>query len=129
MARIQSFKDLFVWQEAMHLTERCYHETEPFPRREHFGLASQLRKSAVSIASNIAEGQNRSSRAAYRNHIAIALGSQAELETQIELARRLSFINENGAGDLSDRAAHVGRLLRRLLNALDSDEGSERPAP
>jgi four helix bundle protein len=120
MARIKSFRDLTVWQVAMTLAERCYRTTETFPKREHYGLAAQRRKTALSIPSNIAEGHNRSSRAAYRNHVAVALGSQAELETQIELSRRLELLEESTVAELANAAGAVGRLLHRLLAALDA---------
>ncbi len=120
MARIPCYRELKVWQMAMDLAVLCYRSTEKFPNREHFGLAAHVRKTSVSIASNIAEGHNRSSRAAYRNHVAVALGSQAELETQIELSCRLALLDRMAATELMDRAGDVGRLLHRLLAALDT---------
>lgn len=90
MAAIKSYRDLEVWQKAMLLAESCYRWTEEFPKREIYGLASQLRRAAVSIASNIAEGNSRRSRQAYLNHLSITLGSQSEVETQVELAPDLA---------------------------------------
>jgi four helix bundle protein len=107
-----------------------FRATEFFPRREHFGLAAQIRKTAISIASNIAEGHNRSSRLAYRNHVAIALGSQAELETQVELAGRLEFVSEQAANALLATIGEVGRMLHGLLSALNRDASTaERQLP
>src|SRR5258708_18176840 len=91
MPKIQSFRDLIAWQKAMDLVDMVYDLTEGFPSREHFGLAYQLRKSAVSIPSNIAEGSRRKT-PGYVHHLVIALGSHAELDTQCELATRRRFI-------------------------------------
>jgi len=121
MARIASYRDLVVWQKAMDLAICCY-EVTAFPAQERFGLAAQLRKAAVSIPSNVAEGHNRRSRDAYRNHVSIALGSQAEVETQMELARRLQFVGTPEASRLGKLAAEVGRLLHGLVRALEHDD-------
>jgi four helix bundle protein len=79
--KIQSYRDLEVWREAMKLAEVCYEATAAFPARETYGLASQIRRVAVSVASNIAEGHSRRTLQAYLNHLSIALGSQSDLET------------------------------------------------
>ena len=92
MARIATFHELIVWQRAMDLAERLYREVRHFPSDERFGLVRQLQRASASVPANIAEGFNRRSRAAYRFHVAIGLGSQAELRTHLELAKRLSFI-------------------------------------
>ena len=97
MVPIKSFRGLIAWQKAMDLADLVYDLTEDFPARERFGLAYQLRKSAVSIPSNIAEG-SRHKTPGYANHLIIALGSHAELDTQCELATRRRFIK------LDDRA-------------------------
>jgi four helix bundle protein len=104
----------------MELAEGCYRFTETFPKSEVFGLAAHIRKSAVSIPSNVAEGHNRRSSPAYASFIAIAMGSQAELETQIELARRLGMGKAADAVRLLDVAAEVGRILHGLRQALGS---------
>jgi four helix bundle protein len=118
MAQIRSYRDLEAWKLSMKLAEACYRFTETFPKAEMFGLAAHIRKSAVSIASNIAEGHSRRSRSAYVSFIGIAMGSQAELETQIELARRLGLGKEAEAMRLLDAAAEVGRILHGLRLAL-----------
>jgi four helix bundle protein len=102
----------------MELAEGCYRFTESFPKSEVFGLAAHIRKSGVSIPSNIAEGHNRRSRTAYASFIAIAMGSQAELETQVELSRRLGLGKDAEALKLLDAAAEVGRILHGLRLAL-----------
>ncbi|HET7841141.1 MAG TPA: four helix bundle protein [Terriglobia bacterium] len=84
-----------------------------------YGLASQIRRAAVSIPSNIAEGHSRRSLQAYLNHLSIALGSQAELETQIDLSRRLKFISENSSEQILVMAGCVGRMLHALIRSLE----------
>jgi four helix bundle protein len=97
MSKITSFRDPIAWQKSMDLADMIYDLTESFPPREHFGLAYQLRTSAVSIPSNIAEGSRRRT-PGYVHHLVIALGSHAELDTQCELATGRRFI---GAKDKS----------------------------
>ena len=87
--KIDSYKDLIVWEKAIFLTIEIYKITENFPKEEIYGLTSQMRRSAVSIPSNIAEGRNRGTRKDFCNFLRIALGSCAELSTQIEIAKRL----------------------------------------
>jgi four helix bundle protein len=114
---ITSFRDLNVWQKSMNLTERVYAATGNFPRSEEFGLRSQIRRAAVSIPSNVAEGKAIGGRA-YRRHIKIALGSDAELQTQIELAMRLGMLDKPVAEELLDQASEIGRMLAGLFKAL-----------
>jgi four helix bundle protein len=119
MPKIQSFRDLIAWQKAMDLADMIYDLTEGFPAREHFGLADQLRKSAVSIPSNIAEGSRRKT-PGYLNHLVIALGSHAELDTQCELAIRRRFIDVANSERAAELVAEVGRITHgraRSLNA------------
>jgi len=118
MTPIRSYRDLDAWKLSMKLAEGCYRFTEGFPKSEAFGLAAHIRRSAVSIPSNIAEGHSRRSRTAYASFVAIAMGSQAELETQIELARRLGMGQEEDAVRLLESAADVGRVLHGLRSAL-----------
>jgi four helix bundle protein len=120
---IQSFRDLTVWQKAMALTERVYLETEALPRAEVYGLTSQIRRAAVSIPSNIAEGKAVSGRN-YPRHVRIALGSEAELQTQLELAVRLKMLDPQAARKLVDETAEVGRMLSALLKSLERASGS-----
>lgn len=120
---IKSHRDLEVWQEAMKLAEMCYEQTARFPSRETYGLANQIRRAAVSIPSNIAEGHGRRSLAAYLNHLSIALGSQAELETQIELSGRLKLLSDGATKDILAKAGQVGRMLHALIQALERSAG------
>jgi len=91
MKKGRGYKDLVVWRKAMDLVTAVYKETEKYPQSEQYGLTSQTRRSAVSIPSNIAEGSKRGSKKDFRHFLIIAIGSGAELETQIEIAKRLPF--------------------------------------
>jgi four helix bundle protein len=117
---IQSFRDLTVWQKAMDLAVRIYGTTETFPRSEMFGLVSQLRRAATSIPSNIAEGKAVGG-LSFPRHLRIAHGSEAELQTQIELARRLNFLGDADAKALLSEASEVGRMLVGLERSLPKD--------
>jgi four helix bundle protein len=119
VAQVKSYRDLEVWRKAMSLAELCYRATDAFEKREIYGLASQIRRAAVSVASNIAEGHSRRSRPAYLNHLSIALGSQSEVETQIELASRLSIMPKEVASRILLTAEQVGRMLHALIAALE----------
>ena len=106
----------------MTLAEECYKLTAAFPHEERYGLTVQIRRAAVSIPSNLAEGHNRRSRRAFANHVGIALGSQAELETQIELAVRLQLASQDAAAPVQALAAEVGRLLHGLVRSLENSD-------
>jgi len=116
---LKSHKELTVWQKAMDLVVSCYCLTESFPKDSRFELTSQIRRAAVSIPSNIAEGFHRHSTPAYINHLRIALGSQAELETQLELAVRLRHSSVQATAPTMENLDHVGRMLHRLVTALE----------
>src|SRR4051794_27940976 len=103
-----TFRDLEAWQCAMSLVERCYAITKTFPPQEQFGIISQIRRAAVSIPANLAEGACRKSAAVFRHHVAIALGSQAELETCLEIARRLGYVSESAGLDVNNQCALTG---------------------
>jgi four helix bundle protein len=113
---IQSFRDLQVWQKSMTLTERVYISTETFPRSEEYGLRSQMRRAAVSIPSNIAEGKATGGQR-YRRHVKFALGSNAELQTQVELAMRLRLLDKGLGEELQVQASEVGRMLAGLFKS------------
>ena len=114
---IQSFRDLTVWQKSMELAVQVYDVTEKFPPGEKFGLKAQLRRAATSIASNIAEGKAVGG-FGYPRHLKIAHGSEAELQTQIELAQRLKFLGDAEANALLSQASEVGRMLVGLRRSL-----------
>jgi four helix bundle protein len=117
---VQTYRDLEAWQRAMNLVEQCYRTTKQFPREEQFGLTSQLRRAAVSVPSNVAEGSARLTTGAFINHVGIALGSLAEIETYVEIATRLNYISPPVAKALNEMSGAVGRLLNGLLRALRS---------
>jgi four helix bundle protein len=119
MSELRAYKRLDAWQQAMNLVEHCYHATTSFPSSELYGLTSQLRRAAVSIPANIAEGSCRRKTKAYANHAAIALGSHGELETCIELAHRLGYLKAKDREALEVRTESVGRLLSGLHRALE----------
>ena len=115
----QYYKDLVVWQRGMDLVVMCYRLTNDFPPSERMGLSFQIRKSAVSIPSNIAEGNQRRTTPAYINCVSIALGSQGELATQLEASRRLGFGLDRERAVAIDTCEEVGRLLYGLLESLE----------
>ena len=107
---------LLVWQEAINLIEVIYRETAKFPREELFGLTAQMRRSAVSISSNIAEGAGRNSPGELFQFLGFASGSRAELDTHLEIALRLGFVQKNS--DAIERLNRVGKLLVGLRKSL-----------
>ena len=111
-----TFHDLRVWQEAMNLTEEIYRATAQFPKHELYGLSSQMRRAAVSVPSNIAEGKGHRSDPEFVRFLFHARGSLLELETQILIARRLQYLPEEKAGELCGHAAAIGRGLNALIN-------------
>ena len=112
------YKDLDAWQSAMSLVTACYTATKVFPREELFGITSQLRRAAVSIPSNVAEGAGRKSDKANANHIAIALGSHAELETLLEIALRLGYATPAALAPVTEACARAGQLLNGLYRSV-----------
>lgn len=115
MSQLQSYKQLIVWQKSMLLAEKIYKITEKFPQAELYGLISQLRRAAVSVPSNIAEGYGRNSAKEYGHFYAIAYGSLLELETQIILASRLSFLKESDFNDINLIIEEVSKMLHVMI--------------
>ena len=105
---VRSYRDLVAWQKAMELVTKIYQVSHKFPREEVFGLTSQLRRAAVSVPSNIAEGQGRSSRKEFLYFSGNAKGSLSEVETQILIARNLGYIGDEGLNALLHIPAEVG---------------------
>lgn len=118
MSESFGFEKLDVWQRAMDLVDAIYRVSRDFPASELYSLTSQLRRSAVSIPSNIAEGYGRGDKA-FANHLRIARGSAFELRTQIEIARRQQFLNDQAAQDLAEGATRISRMIEGLLKSLD----------
>jgi four helix bundle protein len=117
MTEIKTFRDLVAWQKAMQLAQELYRATTTMPDTERFGLTSQMRRSAVSVPSNIAEGYARQSTDEYIRFLRIARGSLAELSTQVELAASLKFINPPIT--LSELLAETDRVLQGLIRSLE----------
>ena len=115
---IRSYRDLRVWKVGMDLVVNCYRSSERFPRDERFGLTQQMRRAAVSIPSNIAEGQGRVHLGEYLHHISIANGSLKELETQVLIANRLRFLNRETCIQLISQTSQLGRMLAGLTQKL-----------
>ncbi len=115
---IKSFRDLRVWQVGMDLVEHIYKLTQTFPAQELYGLTSQMRRAAVSIPSNIAEGHTREHSKEYLHHLSMAQASLAELETQLEIAARLKYLSSEQLSQALEQTASLGRQLYALRNAL-----------
>jgi four helix bundle protein len=120
--KTRHFRDLVVWQESMALARDIYSSTESFPKQETFGLTAQIRRAAVSVPSNIAEGHGRSSDKSFALFVSQARGSLFELETQLELASGLAYIRPVHATELIDRCEQIARKLNALLKALKEKE-------
>jgi four helix bundle protein len=121
MRATNSFRDLDVWREAMLLVEDVYGISRRFPADERYGLTSQLRRAAISIPSNIGEGSRRKRRKVFVNHLDIALGSQAEVDVQSEIALRLKFLQLDEHLRLQTRVDRIGRMLNGLIESLQPD--------
>jgi four helix bundle protein len=114
----QSFRDLLVWQRAMQLTVAIYRLTQEFPREEIYGLTSQIRRAAVSVPSNIAEGQARLNPAEFRQFLGIARGSVCEVQTQLEIARALGFGDSKLIDEAESLSHEVGKMIYSFLESL-----------
>jgi len=112
-----SYRDLIAWQKGMELTEKVYTVTRGFPDEERFGLVAQMRRSAVSIPSNVAEGFGRGQQGEFHRFLGIARGSLFEVQTQAELARRLGWIKGPGLADLRERMRELDAILTALMRA------------
>ena len=115
---VQSYRDLVAWNKAMELVTEIYRVTKKFPKEELFGLMSQLRRAAVSIPSNIAEGKGRLSKGEFRQFLGNARGSLAEVETQILIAQNLSYLDEPETNRLLAMVEEVGKVLNGLISAV-----------
>jgi len=117
--KITNFRDLDVWKKGIEIVKDVYKTVGDFPREEVFGLTSQMQRSAVSIPSNVAEGFNRFRNKEYKHFLYIALGSCAELETQIEIASELRYVTPESKNSLLEKLDHESRMLRNLAKKLD----------
>jgi four helix bundle protein len=124
MSTVNHFRDLQVWQRGMDVVEGVYRVSAAFPKSELYGLTSQIRRAAVSVPSNIAEGHSRASTKEYLNHISIAQASLAEVETQVEIATRLGYVSQPETASLIESSAVLGRQLYKLRDALVNRKGA-----
>jgi four helix bundle protein len=122
MTIVKSFKQLTVWQRSIELTMEIYRLTQRFPREELFGLTSQLRRAAVSVASNIAEGQSRGTKGEFIQFLGIARGSAAEVDTQLTITRGLKLADESSIDRCDSLCAEVGKMLNALMSSLKSSK-------
>ncbi len=118
MAAVKDYRDLIVWQKAMDLVETIYRTTGAFPREEIYGLTSQIRRAAISVPSNIAEGNGRNTTRDYVHFLGMAYGSVKEVETQVLIAERLRYIDPSRIAELVRLTAEVARLISGLINSL-----------
>lgn len=116
--QLKHYQQLIAWQKAIALVSELYSATKSFPRDEIYGLTSQLRRAAVSVPSNIAEGQGRATRGEFVQFLCHARGSLCEVETQIIIATNLHYIAPDRSVALSDRITEVGRILNGLIASL-----------
>jgi len=116
----QDFHDLTVWQRAIDLTVCIYQLTQKFPKEETYGLVSQLRRAAVSVGSNIAEGRGRLNPGEFRQFLGVALGSTFEIQTQLVVANRLGFGNESKAMEAAALCDEVSKMLTSFIHKLGS---------
>ncbi len=117
--KIRNFRDLDVWKKGIEIVKDVYETVNGFPKQEFYGLANQMQRCSVSIPSNIAEGFNRFHNKEYKQFLYVALGSCAELETQIEIAVVLKYINEQKKTSLLEKLDHESRMLRNLIKKLN----------
>lgn len=115
---MKSFRELRVWQKAMDLVETIYSLTRDFPKQETYALTSQLRRATISIPSNIAEGHTREHIKEYLHHLSMAQASLAEVETQLEIAARLTYLHSEQLRELLPETSSLGKQLYALRNAL-----------
>jgi len=115
---VQSYRQLIVWQRAMELVQSIYKLTKDFPKEEIYGLTSQIRQAAVSIPSNIAEGQGRDSTKEFLHHLSIAYGSLMEVETQILIAESLNYLKSEETKLILGKTSETGRLINGLTRSL-----------
>jgi four helix bundle protein len=117
---MESFKDLIIWQKGMDLVSDVYELTKSFPKEELYGLTSQIRRAAISIPTNIAEGWGRGTTKNYIQFLEIARGSLYELNTLIIISHNLKYIIQENCGTIETKINEIGRMLNALITKLDS---------
>ena len=126
---IQSYKDLIVWQKAMQMTEMVYSMVKKLPKEETYALSDQMRRAAVSIPSNIAEGYGRNSKKEYIQFLSIAKGSGYELETQMILTIRIGYVTEQEILPIMNLLTEIGKIINSMISKLKTNPKSLTPNP
>jgi four helix bundle protein len=126
MNQIRTHRDLLIWQKSMILVTEIYRKSQRFPTQEQYGLTSQIRRAAVSIPSNIAEGFGRQSTGDYIRFLNIAVGSLFEVQTQIEIAFNLSFIPESDFTGIFESTREIDRMMSSLIQKLKIKKEGEK---
>lgn len=116
--KVKSYRELRVWQQSVDFCVKVHTVTSTFPKEELYGLTSQIRRAAISIPSNIAEGQARNTTGEFSQFLGILKGSLAEIDTQLEIARRLSFLSIESFQSFENEIETIGKMLNALQNAL-----------
>jgi len=119
-SRIQSYRDLKVWQQAVDLAELCYRFTKTYPKEELYGMTSQIRRASVSVAANIAEGYGRKTKGEYIQFLYIAQGSLKELETHLLISQRVELTSHESINPILNQCESVGKPLLALIRALEN---------
>lgn len=122
---IRGYQDLIVWQQAIDLVECVYQETRQWPQEERYGLIGQVRRAAISVPANIAEGQGRRGNKEFLHHLSIATGSLYEVQTYLTIAQRLHYLEANTGARMSAQAVEIAKLLHGLIRKLQSLSNSE----
>ena len=120
MKRVRSYRDLLIWQRGIELAKAVYEITRTFPSYERYGLSNQLQRAAVSIPSNIAEGQARQHRREFRRYLRIALGSLAEVDTQLFLAQELGYFSEGRGNEIQMMIVELRKMIFGLIDRLSN---------
>jgi len=128
MARPKSYRDLIVWQKSMALARQAYALSMTLPKNETYGLLTQIRRAAVSVPSNVAEGHGRLTDLQFRHFLGNARGSLYELQTQIELAADIGYFDNESVQELLEQSSEVARLINGLLASLSQYEQATQPA-
>jgi four helix bundle protein len=115
---MSNFRNLLVWQKSMSLTTKIYNSTKQFPKEEIFGLTSQIRRSSISIPSNIAEGFGRDSNKEYLRFLNISIGSLFEMQTQLEIAKNIQYLNEEEFNNLYENSREIERMLVSFISKI-----------
>jgi four helix bundle protein len=115
---IKTYRDLQIWQKGIEIVTDIYGVTKKFPKEETYSLTAQMRRSAISIPSNVAEGFRRFHNKEYKQFLYISSGSCGELETQVMIARKLGYIDEEQEGTLLEKLDHIGRMMSSLIKKL-----------